>query len=188
MSPDDPHRAAVRVAITDAVGRPLRKPALARWLQSAAPRSARGEVTLALVSDAHIRRLNRQFARVDHATDVLSFPTEELAAASSPRSASPRRRHAGQEKHLGDIVIATGVAARQARGAGHSLDTELRILALHGLLHLLGYDHTIDNGRMARLERRLRRKGGLDHGLIDRADRVGRTPRSALRARRRSAR
>jgi probable rRNA maturation factor len=72
---------------------------------------------------------------------------------------------------LGDIVIANGVARRQATDAGHSAQTELRVLALHGLLHLLGYDHhdPQDSGRMARIERRLRRKGGLPAGLIDRA-------------------
>jgi probable rRNA maturation factor len=69
---------------------------------------------------------------------------------------------------LGDIVIATGVAGRQARRAGHRQATELRILALHGLLHLLGYDHTQDDGRMGRAEWRLRRKGGLPEGLIER--------------------
>jgi len=70
---------------------------------------------------------------------------------------------------LGDIVIARGVARRQARRAGHSERTELRILALHGLLHLMGYDHHRDGGTMARLERRLRRRGGLREGLIERA-------------------
>jgi probable rRNA maturation factor len=179
MSPDDSHRAAaLRVVITDAIGRPLRKRALARWLEAIAPARARGDVTLALVGDADIRRLNRRFVRVDQATDVLSFASDDFEAVSCP----PPNRLAGPAdrlQHLGDIVIATGVASRQAREAGHSLFTELRILALHGLLHLLGYDHSADDGRMASLERRLRRKGGLDEGLIDRA---GSPRRSAGRA------
>jgi probable rRNA maturation factor len=78
---------------------------------------------------------------------------------------------------LGDIVIARGVARRQAHAAGHDEPTELRVLALHGLLHLLGYDHERDRGTMARVERRLRRKGGLAEGLLDRAT----APRAALR-------
>jgi probable rRNA maturation factor len=80
---------------------------------------------------------------------VLSFPSDEL-------------------DFLGDVVIASGVARRQAQAARHSFQTEIRILALHGLLHLLGYDHERDDGRMARLERRLRRAGGLRQGLIER--------------------
>ena len=69
---------------------------------------------------------------------------------------------------MGEIVIARGVARRQARHARHSELTELRVLALHGLLHLLGYDHERDGGRMRRAEQRLRRKGGLREGLIER--------------------
>ena len=72
---------------------------------------------------------------------------------------------------LGDIVIARGVARRQAREAGHSERDELRVLALHGLLHLLGYDHERDEGAMARVERRLRTKGGLREALLERAAR-----------------
>ena len=70
---------------------------------------------------------------------------------------------------MGEIVIARGVARRQAREARHSELTELRVLALHGLLHLLGYDHERDTGQMRRVEQRLRRKGGLREGLIERA-------------------
>jgi probable rRNA maturation factor len=73
------------------------------------------------------------------------------------------------ESFLGDIVIGLGVARRQARAAGHTELDELKVLALHGLLHLLGYDHERDNGRMRRVEGRLRRKGGLREGLIARA-------------------
>ena len=127
-----------------------RAPGLAAWLASVAPARARGTVTVAIVSDARVRALNRKFRKKDRATDVLSFPAEE-----------PR--------YLGDVVISSGMATRQARAAGHSLATELRVLALHGLLHLLGYDHERDDGRMARLERRLRRMGGLREGLIERS-------------------
>ena len=79
---------------------------------------------------------------------------------SQPRTRSP---------FLGDIVIARGIARKQAKMLGHSLAIEFRVLALHGLLHLLGYDHEGDNGRMARAEARLRRKAGLPHGLIARS-------------------
>ena len=132
---------------------------LSAWLGAVAPRGARGQVTVALVTDARIRRLNRQFRAVDAATDVLSFTAD-------PSSASP-----SGAVDLGDIAIARGVAARQARAAGHALSTEVRVLALHGLLHLLGYDHETDDGEMARVEARLRRKGGLPSGLIERVRR-----------------
>src|SRR5206468_12829796 len=86
---------------------------------------------------------------------------------------------------LGDIVIARDVAKRQAREAGHSETTELRVLALHGLLHLLGYDHERDSGTMDRIERRLRRKGGLREGPeragSDRRSAAGRTQAVGLR-------
>jgi probable rRNA maturation factor len=106
-------------------------------------------VTVAIVPDRRIRALNQRYRRTDRATDVLSFPS-------------------GEPGCLGDIVIAAGVARRQARAAGHSLQTELRVLALHGLLHLLGYDHERDAGRMARVEARLRVRGGLRESLIER--------------------
>ena len=127
-------------------------PGLARWLAAIAPARARGAVTVAVVSDARVRTLNRIYRQKNVPTDVLSFP-------------------AGEPRHLGDVVIAAGVARRQARAAGHPMQTELRVLALHGLLHLLGYDHETDGGRMARLEARLRRRGGLREGLIERGHR-----------------
>jgi probable rRNA maturation factor len=134
--------------------------ALARWLRRVAPARARGHVTVALVPDRRVQELNRDFRHVNTATDVLSFPADEPGT-------------------LGDVVIARGVARRQARGAGHDFPTEVRVLALHGLLHLLGYDHEHDGGRMARLEARLRRKGGLREGLIERASEA--SPRAGQR-------
>jgi probable rRNA maturation factor len=161
----------------------VRDGGLSRWLASAAPARARGEVAIALVTDARVRTLNQQYRRKNTPTDVLSFPDSPRGLArngsripdpalrraqgvpSAPSDASRQR-----SSHLGDIVIATGVARRQAREAGHSYATELRVLALHGLLHLLGYDHDSphDAGRMARAEARLRRKSGLAAGLIER--------------------
>jgi probable rRNA maturation factor len=144
------------VLVTDGHGRAARAPGLATWLARVAPASARGEIAIALVTDAHIRALNKQYRRTDTPTDVLSFDADADVPA---------------HRFLGDIVIATGVARRQAREAGHSYATELKVLALHGLLHLLGYDHhdPADRGRMARLERRLRARGGLRTSLIERA-------------------
>lgn len=143
------------VRVCDERGRPLRAGGLAAWLARVAPARARGAVSVALVSDRRVRALNRAYRRVDVATDVLSFPTE-------------RGRARGSRRFWGDIVIARGVARRQARAAGHGEATELRVLALHGLLHLLGYDHERDHGRMHRVEKRLRRKGDLHEGLIER--------------------
>ncbi len=157
---------------------------LAAWLVRTAPRALSGAVTIALVTDQRMRALNRQFRGVAASTDVLSFPafaglpTDTRRVPASARASGP-----GPGGDLGDIAIARGVAARQARDAGHSLATEMRVLALHGLLHLAGYDHDTDDGEMARVEARLRRKGGLTGGLIERAGRAtpataGRTARS----------
>jgi probable rRNA maturation factor len=164
---------------------------LAAWLSRTAPASASGEVTVALVSDRRMRALNRMFRDKDHATDVLSFPVGSRET-EVPRGGSGQVRRALETPSLGDIVIATGVAARQAKEHGHTVGTEFRVLALHGLLHLLGYDHEADAGRMARAEARLQKKGGLSTGLIARAagSRGRSTPGSHERATpgRRSAR
>jgi probable rRNA maturation factor len=141
------------------VGVRLATRGLAAWLRRAAPARARGEVTIALVGDARVRALNRTYRGKDYATDVLSFPA----------SGEGRKGRKDSRPSLGDIVIATGVARRQARALGHHFTAELRILALHGLLHLLGYDHERDRGRMRRLEQRLLRRTGLRDGLIERA-------------------
>ena len=147
------------VLVTDARGRALRTAAVAglgRWLSVAAPAGARGAVTIAIVPDSTVRRLNRRYRGKDNATDVLSFvPVPGVALA-------------GGRRFLGDLAIAKGLAARQARALGHSLRTEFRVLALHGLLHLLGYDHETDRGEMGRLENRLRRRARLPAGLISR--------------------
>ncbi len=159
------------VSVTDALGRPVPARGLDSWLKEAVPRHAAGFVTIALVSDRALRRLNRIFRGIDRPTDVLSFPSERLHVTGRAR----RRKDAGLRpeilrglRPLGDIAIATGVARRQAREQGHSLQTELRVLALHGILHLLGYDHEADRGRMQRVEERLRRRAGLPSGLIAR--------------------
>jgi len=186
------------VTVSDGRGRPLRDGGLARWLSDVCPPRVRGEVAVALVTDAHIHKLNSQYRRKNAPTDVLSFPADgsqvpdpgsrippfdPSASSGSSRAQSrddklrvPRARRGAdpgsrREKFLGDIVIATGVARRQGREAGHSYQAELRVLALHGLLHLLGYDHDSadDSGRMARRERQLRRRGGLQAGLIERS-------------------
>jgi probable rRNA maturation factor len=170
----------LRVLVADGGGRRVSAPGITRWLARLAPLRASGVVSVALVSDARVRALNRRYRGRDRATDVLSFPSAGLSR--------PRRRvafsgsaflhsaflHAAltplpSERFLGDIVVARGMARRQARAAGHSELTEVRVLVLHGLLHLLGYDHERDNGAMARVERSLRLKGGLREGLIERA-------------------
>jgi probable rRNA maturation factor len=175
----DPDSRRLRIAVTDGQGRPVRAPGLQHWLEALAPVRARGTLAVALATDAEVQALNHQFRGKDEPTDVLTFPAETDAGKTGAsartgrggRGASNATAPASVVPSLGDIVIATGVARRQAAEAGHSYATELRVLALHGLLHLLGYDHHArdDRGRMASAEARLRRKGGLTAGLIERA-------------------
>jgi probable rRNA maturation factor len=171
MSSGPKRSSVLQVNVVDARGRGLRVPGLAAWLKRVAPARAAGEVTIAVVPDARSRALNQTYRGKDAATDVLSFPS----GLQTPGSGLRGRPQSGVRSpkpvaFLGDIVIARGVAKRQARAAGHSESTEWRVLALHGLLHLVGYDHETDHGRMARVEARLRRRGGLHDGLIERGD------------------
>jgi probable rRNA maturation factor len=113
----------------------------------------RGEVTVLLTTDAGIRSLNRRFRGKNKATDVLSFPVEDASYGEA-----------------GDLAISVETAARQAAEHGHSLGTEMKVLMLHGLLHLSGHDHEADSGEMARLEARLRARLKLKQGLIERVE------------------
>jgi probable rRNA maturation factor len=127
---------------------------LRRFLREAqAAVRLRGQVSVLLTTDKNIRRLNRQFRGKDKATDVLSFPAAEAVA---PEVA-------------GDLAVSVPTALRQAREQGHALAVELKVLILHGLLHLAGFDHERDDGQMALRERRLRGRLGLPPGLIERA-------------------
>ena len=113
----------------------------------------KGVVNVLLTSSAEMKSLNRRFRGRDKATDVLSFPAEPDA-----------RKH-----FAGEIAISVEIASRNARALGHSPAEEVKILVLHGVLHLRGYDHECDNGQMARREKQLRAKLHLPLGLIERA-------------------
>jgi|GEM_PF-5281663 len=117
----------------------------------------KGQVTVLLTTDAAIRGLNRRFRGKNETTDVLSFPAEGPIPGSSA------------EEIAGDLAISVTTALAQAAGQGHSLSMEIKVLILHGLLHLSGCDHEADSGQMARRERLLRARLGLPQGLIERA-------------------
>jgi probable rRNA maturation factor len=110
----------------------------------------RREFAVLVSSDEAVRTANRQFRGISKTTDVLSFPD-------------------GEDGRLGDILISAGRAQAQAAQYGLSVEDELKTLALHGLLHLLGYDHETDDGRMRAQETKLRKRYGLPSGLIERA-------------------
>ncbi len=137
---------------------------LARFLREAQTAvRLRGRVSVLLTTDKAIRRLNREFRGIDKSTDVLSFPADPIP---------------GPEKIAGDLAISVPTARRQGDACGHSLASELKVLILHGLLHLAGYDHETDAGQMARRERVLRARLALPLGLIERVERS-----SSIRAR-----
>jgi len=117
----------------------------------------KGTVNLLLTSNTAMRSLNRQFRAKDVPTDVLSFPSPSLPLNQPARTA-------------GDIAISVEIAAQNAGKLGHSTAEEVKILVLHGILHLAGFDHERDNGEMARKEARLRRTLGLPGALIERSE------------------
>jgi probable rRNA maturation factor len=110
----------------------------------------KGAVAVLICNDREIRAMNKAFRGKDKATDVLSFPSEIRG-------------------HAGDLAISAETASRNARGLKLSLNDEMKILVLHGMLHLAGFDHETDRGEMANLEAVIRRRFGLPDGLIERA-------------------
>jgi probable rRNA maturation factor len=155
-------------------GSRIRKRELATFVgEVAAAIPLAGTVSVLLTGDEQIQALNRQFRKKNKATDVLSFP----AARSSVQ-------HGGAESSLaGDLAISIETALRQADEMGHSLEAELKILLLHGLLHLAGMDHETDTGAMRRTENRLRRRFGLPLSLIERNAEAATKPEKGARAR-----
>jgi probable rRNA maturation factor len=149
MSSSDGSTVTFRRAAAD-----VRPRALAAFARKLERDVAKGRAFDTLITgDAELRKLNREFRGKDYATDVLSFP-----AMGGP----------GAPPHMGDLAISIARARAQAKEYGHSTEQEVRILMLHGLLHLLGMDHETDAGRMARAEKRWRRELGLPNGLIER--------------------
>ena len=129
----------------------LNRLALARFANKAQRAAGLGgEVNILLTGDAEMRRLNRQFRGKDAPTDVLSFPAQATVEAG------------------GDIAISMAAARAQATACGHSVLTEIKVLILHGMLHLAGHDHERDRGQMLRLEQKLRTELHLNAGLIER--------------------
>jgi len=125
-----------------------------------------GEVNVLITSSGEMRRLNREFRGKDKPTDVLSFPAAQN----------------GKIKLAGDIAISREIARSNARALGHSLETELKVLLLHGLLHLAGHDHESDNGKMAAVEQELRTKLNLPTGLIERTNHSSASVSSVFRS------
>ncbi len=129
--------------------------ALARFAQRARRAAGlHGEVNVVLGSSREVRELNRKYRGQDRPTDVLSFPSIPTVA----------------HDFAGDIVISSEIAAGNAHIYGHAPGQELKILILHGMLHLAGFDHERDEGKMARKEERLRRELRLSDGLIRRTN------------------
>jgi probable rRNA maturation factor len=115
-------------------------------------------LTVRLVSDAEIARMNETFRKKKGPTDVLSFP---MMARRRPVRLRRGSRTVKAGEYLGDIAISPATAQRYAKKNGRKLSSELQVLILHGVLHLLGYDHETDRGKMDRIEQKLRKRLGL---------------------------
>lgn len=150
FDPDQPEAAGGFAKLAAAI--PTRQTLLKHLRASQAAVGLKGEVTVLLTTNDGIRGLNRRFRKKNKATDVLSFPAEPGFGVA------------------GDLAISVETAARQAAEQGHRLGVELRVLMLHGLLHLSGMDHEADDGAMARREAKLRTKLKLPLGLIERVE------------------
>ena len=116
----------------------------------------RGQVNVLVTSNAAVRSLNLRFRRQNKATDVLSFPSTSLSESRNAANLA------------GDVAISADIALKNSFRLGHPAAQEIKILALHGILHLAGFDHERDNGEMARKEAKLRRALGLPAALIER--------------------
>jgi probable rRNA maturation factor len=148
------------------LGSELSRAGILRFLRLArAAVGLEGEVHVLLADNATLRRLNRQFRGKDKTTDVLSFP------------ASTHSHFHAQKELAGDLAISLETAAKQAKRFGHTLGDEVRVLMLHGLLHLAGLDHEQDEGQMAAREAELRSELGLPGGLIERVSSRPKTKR-----------
>ena len=124
-----------------------------------------GSLTIALVTDGQMKRWNSAFRGKNRPTDVLSFPADDsgfkLSEARMTHSRAKRSAGTAPGSYIGDIAIAPAVARVNARRFGRAFAAEMRILILHGILHLMGYDHETDQGQMERREARLQRELGL---------------------------
>ena len=132
----------------------------------------RERINVLVAGSVELRSLNRRFRKVDKPTDVLSFPSLPVGRQQTNPVA-------------GDVVISADIARENAKNLGHSLADEVKILTLHGILHIAGFDHENDRGAMAKKEQQLRRRLGLEPGLIERTWTM--TPHSVQRNRTRSA-
>jgi probable rRNA maturation factor len=118
-------------------------------------------LTICLVSDAEIARMNKTYRKKNGPTDVLSFPAAARRSLRRRASESGPYKRKKEGEFLGDVAIAPATARRYAKKNRRTLASELRVLILHGVLHLMGYDHETDRGEMDRVEQKLRKRFGL---------------------------